>query len=79
MRAAAEDNGVLEVLLERGASVNAATNAGFTALMIAAASGRTKNTGLLLSKGADPRLKNKDGDDASALAMKAEKKRQLTR
>jgi len=74
IRAAAEDNGVLEVLLERGASVNAATNAGFTALMIAAASGPTKNIGLLLNKGADPRLKNKDGDDALALAMKTEQK-----
>lgn len=74
MRVAEADNGVLEVLLERGASVNAANNAGFTALMIAADSGRTKNIGLLLSKGADPRLKNKDGDDARALAMKAKQK-----
>jgi len=75
MRAAPENNGVLPVLLDRGANVNAATNAGFTALMIAADAGQVENINFLLSKGADPRLKNKEGQDAIAIAMKADQEK----
>jgi len=75
MRAAPESNGVLAVLLDRGANVNAATNAGFTALMIAADAGHIENINFLLSKGADPRLKNKEGQDAIAIAMKADQEK----
>jgi len=38
---------------------------------VAAAYGKTKNVQLLLDKGADLKLRNKDGDDAMALATKA--------
>ena len=71
MRAAPTDTDVLTALLEAGASVNVTSGNGWTALMVAAAYGNVKNIKFLLNKGADLRLRNKDGDDAMALATKA--------
>jgi ankyrin repeat protein len=74
MRAAPTDTDVLPALLDAGASVNVTSRNGWTALMVAAAYGNLKNIQFLLSKGADLRLRNKDGNDAIALATKADYK-----
>jgi ankyrin repeat protein len=75
MRAAPTDTDVLTALLEAGASVNVTSRNGWTALMVAAAYGNSKNIQFLLDKGADLRLRNKDGNDAIALATKADYKK----
>ena len=59
----------VELLLKKGAEVNVqGTLEGFTALMTAAAEGQEKVVRLLLSHGADPSLKDKDGDTAESFA-----------
>jgi ankyrin repeat protein len=49
---------VVELLLQRGADVNAKTQSGWTALMSAALSGQTEITKILLDAGADPNAKD---------------------
>ena len=57
------------MLLEKGAAVDVqGTLEGFTALMTAAAEGQTEVVRLLLEHGADPGLKDKDGDTAASFA-----------
>ncbi len=59
----------VELLLKKGAEVNVQGKPeGFTALMTAAAEGQLKVVGLLLTYGADPSLKDKDGDTAESFA-----------
>jgi len=60
----------VELLLKKGAEVNVqGTLEGFTALMTAAAEGQEKVVRVLLSHGADPSLKDKDGDTAESFAL----------
>lgn len=59
----------VEFLLKKGAKVNVqGTLEGFTPLMTAAAEGQLKVVQLLLKHGADPSLKDKDGDTAASFA-----------
>lgn len=59
----------VELLLEKGADVNVQGSLeGFTALMTAAAEGQHEVVRLLLVYGADPALKDKDGDTAESFA-----------
>jgi ankyrin repeat protein len=59
----------VELLLGKGASVNLRdTPEQFTALMFAAAEGHVKVVRLLLEHGADPSLKDADGDTAESFA-----------
>jgi ankyrin repeat protein len=62
------DRRFAQQLLDRGANVNAADNSGTTALMFAAGRGKTDLVRLLLSKEADPVMKNCYGQDAASLA-----------
>ncbi len=55
-------------LLERGAKVDAQSVSGMTALMIAAAHNSPPMIGLLMDAGADPELKNKQGQTARDVA-----------
>ena len=55
-------------LLERGAKVDAQSASGMTALMIAAAHNSPPMIGLLMDAGADPELKNKQGQTARDVA-----------
>lgn len=69
MRAAEYGRGsTVSLLLEKGAEVNYQSSVdGFTALMMAAAyglNGKEDMVSLLLSKGANPELKNKEGNTA---------------
>jgi ankyrin repeat protein len=60
----------VELLLKKGAAVNTqGTLEGFTALMTAAAEGQVKVVRLLLAHGADPALKDADGDTAESFAL----------
>ena len=57
------------LLLKKGAAVNTqGTLEGFTALMTAAAEGQLQVVRLLLQNGADPALKDADGDTAESFA-----------
>lgn len=59
----------VEMLLDKGAEVDVqGTLEGFTALMTAAAEGQIEVVRLLLGHGADPALKDKDGDTAETFA-----------
>jgi len=59
----------VELLLENGAEVNIQGSLeGFTALMTAAAEGQLEVVRKLLIYGADPALKDKDGDTAESFA-----------
>jgi len=62
------DRRLAQQLLDRGANVNAADDSGTTALMFAARRGKTDLVRLLLSKQADPTIKNCHGEDAASLA-----------
>jgi ankyrin repeat protein len=58
------------LLLDRGADPNTrGTLEGFTALMTAAAEGQLDVVRLLLSRGADPSVKDEDGDTAMSFAL----------
>ena len=60
----------VELLLDEGAQVNVqGTLEGFTALMTAAAEGQIDVVRILLVHGADPTLKDKDGDTAKSFAQ----------
>ena len=61
--------GTVELLIKKGAAVNVqGTLEGFTPLMTAAAEGEAKVVRLLLAHGADPTLKDVDGDTAASFA-----------
>ncbi len=67
-------NGNFDLLLESGADVNQAANAGMTPLMAAAGMGRADLVEVLLEKGADPSRKNSRGQDALEWARQREHK-----
>ena len=85
MWAAGHDDGVgtaavervVDLLLARGATLDAADNRGRTALMIAAALGDAPTVGLLLQRGADRTLKDKEGKTALDLAANDEVRARL--
>ena len=56
---------IARLLLERGAPVNAPQGGGFTPLMEAALNGQMELIELLLSSGADPTLRDGDGQSAA--------------
>ena len=58
-----------KALIEAGADVDRATSSGMTALIMAAGYGNTDMVAVLLTAGADPRKKNKDGDSAYDVAL----------
>ena len=68
---------VVDVLLARGAVLDAADNRGRTALMIAAALGDAATVALLLQRGADRALKDEDGKTALDLAANDEARAKL--
>ena len=74
--AAAVDR-VVDVLLTHGAALDATDNRGRTALMIAAALGDGSTVALLLQRGADRTLKDKDGKTALDLAANDEVRERL--
>jgi len=57
-------------LVERGAEVNAQAKNGVTALMIAATHNSAPMIGLLMDAGADPAIKNQQGQTATDVATK---------
>ena len=60
----------VKLLLQKGASVNTQGKLeGFTALMTAAAEGQLQVVRLLLMHGANPALKDSDGDTAESFAL----------
>ncbi len=59
---------VLQILLERGAKVNAADNSGKTAQMWAVTDGKLKFARMLLEHGAEPHMTDAQGRTAFALA-----------
>ena len=59
---------VIDILLARGATLDAADNRGRTALMIAAVQGDAATIDILLRRGADRGLKDKEGKTALDLA-----------
>jgi ankyrin repeat protein len=62
------DRPLVEMLLERGANVNARGGSGVTPLHLAASRGDATLCDLLINKGADPRAKMDDGTTPDALA-----------
>lgn len=66
-----KDPGVLEIaraLIDKGANVNAVSDTGVTALILAASHNNTPIVGLLAQAGADVNAKTKDGKTAAELA-----------
>ncbi len=66
-----DDPTILGLLLDKGANVNARIENGQTALMFAATFGKRDIVETLLARGADPKLVDKDGANASVLALGA--------
>ena len=66
-----KDPGILEIaraLIDKGANVNAVSETGVTALILAASHNNAPIVGLLAQAGADPLVKTKDGKTAGDLA-----------
>ncbi len=61
--------GILKQFLDKGGNVNATVENKKTPLMLAAEYGRQDAVDFLLAHGADPRLTDKDGANASVLAL----------
>ena len=70
---------VAELLLERGAAIEAQDNRGYTALMIAADAGHGGIVDLLLRRGATRDTKGQDGKTARDLATDAPVRERLAR
>ena len=70
---------VVDLLVARGASLDAADNRGRTALMIAASLGDAATVGSLIQHGADRALRDKEGKTAADLATNAEVRALLSR
>ncbi len=68
----AEGLETVQLLLDRGAKIDAIDNRGRSALMIAAERGHAAAVTLLLEQGADPARQDKSGKDALALAASEE-------
>ena len=66
--AAAGSNGIVKLLLGRGADVDATQNGGYTPLHSAAANGNAELVSVLLESGADRSRTTDDGSTAQALA-----------
>lgn len=66
-----DDPNLIELLLDRGAQVDAQDRHGRTPLWIAATRGHTRNVELLLTRGADHALAPHDGQDAYEAAYHA--------
>ena len=62
-----------EALCAHGAELDARSNFQMTPLMLAAVNGRTKICEMLLALGADPSLKDKDGETALVCARRCNK------
>jgi len=62
------DHPLVEMLLERGANINARGGSGVTPLHLAASRGDATLCDLLIKKGADPRAKMDDGTTPDAIA-----------
>jgi ankyrin repeat protein len=58
-----------ELILSHGVNINAQTQDGTTALMLAATNGKAKVVKMLLNAGADPTIKNSNGTNAIMLAL----------
>src|SRR6185369_12362460 len=65
------DRSLVEKFTRLGSDVNARDDFGTTALMLAARRGKSSLVRALLSKGADPTIKNCHGADAASLAKLA--------
>jgi len=70
---------ILKLLLDRHAEVDARSPNGTTPLMMAAQYGSEANVDVLLARGADPRIKNARGLDASDFARRAQRDELATR
>ncbi|HKE56347.1 MAG TPA: ankyrin repeat domain-containing protein [Pyrinomonadaceae bacterium] len=69
---------VMQLLIDRGAKVNAQDNQGYTALMIAAKVGQMAGVEFLLGKGASVDLKNNAGETALKLARLVHENKQIS-
>jgi ankyrin repeat protein len=68
---------VVDLLLSRGAQLDAVDDRGRTALMIAAAVGHAEVIEMLLGRGADPSARDRNGKTALDLAADANVRRML--
>ena len=59
---------VLAYIIEKKCNLNAQDEDGWTALMYAVAAGSVENVQRLIAAGANPKIKNSDGDTAAKLA-----------
>jgi len=68
---------VMQLLIDKGAQVNAQDTQGYTALMIAAKVGQMAGVEFLLAKGASVNLKNNNGQTALKLARTVHENKQI--
>lgn len=73
--AAMGDPGVIGLLLDRGAEIDARDDAGWTPLHLAARLGRAEVASFLLERGADPHARNADGHTPLEVALGNERLR----
>jgi len=65
---------LLKVLLEAGADIHQPDARGATPLLVCCASGRIEFIRFLMERGADPTVKNSQGQDAEEIALFYEQK-----